>query len=227
MENKPLIFSKISAIMADIDAIEKNNQNTTQGYSFRGIDDIYNALHNHFAKHGVFYTSDVLKQFREQRPTKSGGVLIYTILKVRFTFFAEDGSNVSSIIVGEGSDSGDKSSNKAMSTALKYALMQLLLIPTKEEKDTEYQSPEFLAKQENLLAKESAKVIKLEADLMAAKSAKPATLESIDALIKLITNSKELAPDIKVSSIAWTKKGRYQSEIDELTKKLKPKETNE
>ena len=224
MENKNLIFAKISAIMADIDAIEKNNTNTGQGYKFRGIDDIYNALHNHFAKHGVFYTSDVLKQTREERPTKSGGVMIYTILKVKFTFYAVDGSNVSSIIVGEGSDSGDKSSNKAMSTALKYALMQLLLIPTKEEKDTEFQSPEFGAKQEvfkNLLTAESAKVIALEGKLITAKAQKPATLESIDSFLKLVHESEKLTAEQKINSIAWAKGGVFQNILDTKINELK------
>jgi hypothetical protein len=43
-------------------------------------------------------------------------------------------------------DSGDKASNKAASAALKYALLQLFMIPTEEEKDTEFQSPEVKPK---------------------------------------------------------------------------------
>ena len=38
-------------------------------------------------------------------------------------------------------DSADKGMNKAMSIALKYALMQMLLIPTKEEKDPDADTP--------------------------------------------------------------------------------------
>jgi hypothetical protein len=36
--------------------------------------------------------------------------------------------------------------NKAMSVAYKYALMQIFCIPTEEEKDTEFNSPEVVAK---------------------------------------------------------------------------------
>lgn len=142
------IFKKINSILQEVDAIGKNKKNEQQNYKFRGIDDMYNALHPLFAIHGVFITSDILTSKREERQTKSGGNLIYTIVTCKFTFYAEDGSNVSSTLEGEAMDSGDKSTNKAMSTALKYALMQMFLIPTEEQLDTEYKSPEVKAKKD-------------------------------------------------------------------------------
>jgi hypothetical protein len=144
--NQQLIFTKIPAIMASIEAIGKNRKNQSQGYSFRGIDDMYNELHYHFATHKVFYMPEVLTVHREEKSTKSGGSMQYVVLTVKYTFYAEDGSNLSCTMIGEASDSGDKASNKAMSTALKYALMEIFLIPTGEDKDTDSQSPEFAAK---------------------------------------------------------------------------------
>lgn len=135
------IFKKIILIMQDVDPVKKDRKNSMQNYQFRGIDDVYNELHPAFAKHGVFISSKVIERVREERQTKNGGLLIYSILTVEFTFFADDGSSFSSITVGEGMDSGDKSCNKAMSAALKYALMQLLLIPTAEKKDSENDTP--------------------------------------------------------------------------------------
>jgi hypothetical protein len=41
-----------------------------------------------------------------------------------------DGSRVSTEVIGEAADTGDKSTNKALSIAYKYALFQLLCIPT-------------------------------------------------------------------------------------------------
>lgn len=126
------IFQSINAIMAAAEPIGKNKKNVQQGFAYRGIDDMYNELQPLFAKNKVFITSEVLEISREERTTKSGGLLIYTILKVKFTFFAEDGSNVTSIVTGEAMDSGDKGANKALSVALKYCLMQLLLIRTED-----------------------------------------------------------------------------------------------
>jgi len=130
-----LIHEKILAMMADIDPIKKDQKNVQQGFNFRGIDATYNALHPILAKHGVFSTTQVLAERSEERTTKNGGALIYRILTVKFTFYAADGSSVDSIMVGEGMDSGDKASNKALSIAHKYALLQLLAIPTEDAKD--------------------------------------------------------------------------------------------
>ena len=70
------------------------------------------------------------------------GNLIYSVLKVKYTFYAEDGSHVSAVVQSEGMDSADKSSNKAMSAACKYALFQVFNIPTKELIDPDATTPE-------------------------------------------------------------------------------------
>lgn len=126
--------------MADIDAIGKNRNNASQGYKFRGVDDVYNELHSVLSKHKVFTVPKVLEDKTEERQTKSGGLLLYRVLKIEYTFFAEDGSSVTSVVIGEGMDSGDKASNKAMSVAHKYCLLQVFAIPTEEDKDPEVDS---------------------------------------------------------------------------------------
>ena len=141
MDSK-LIYSKIISILTQIEAIGKDRKNPQQGYNFRGIDDMYNELHPVFAKNGVFILPKVTSSKREERPSKSGGLLIWTIVDVEFTFFTEDGSFIQSTMIGEAMDSGDKGCNKAVSAALKYALMQMLLIPTQDKKDTEEETPE-------------------------------------------------------------------------------------
>jgi hypothetical protein len=140
------IYQALDSIMQEIEAIGKNKKNASQGYSFRGIDDMYNSIQPLFKKHHVFIVSNVLESKREERLTKSGGALIYTIAKCQFKFYTTDGTFVESVLEGEAMDSGDKSTNKAMSTALKYALMQMFLIPTEEKLDTEYQSHDVIPK---------------------------------------------------------------------------------
>ncbi len=136
------IYKAIPKAMADIGAVAKNKKNSQQGYSFRGIDDFLNAIHGPLIKHGLFIVPTVLDSTREERQTKSGGTLIYTMLKVSFKVFADDGSFVEAVTVGEGMDSGDKSSNKAMSAALKYAIISVFAIPIEELKDSEDDSPD-------------------------------------------------------------------------------------
>lgn len=134
------IHESIVMVMRDIDAIGKEQRNASQGYSFRGIDDVYNELHSTLAKHGVFTVPKVLSERSEERTTNKGTNMIYRIMHIRFRFYATDGSFVDAVVVGEGMDSGDKACNKAMSVAHKYAFIQVFAIPTREDKDPEVDS---------------------------------------------------------------------------------------
>lgn len=136
----PAIFSRINLIMSEVGGIAKDRTNAKQGYKFRGIDDVYLALQPLLAKHEVFTTLEVLDEIRSERTTQTGSVLFYSILKIRYDFWALDGSKISCTVIGEGMDSGDKASNKAMSIAQKYAFIQIFAIPTEDPKDPENDS---------------------------------------------------------------------------------------
>lgn len=131
MEEKK-IYKAIPAIMAEIGHIGKDKKNQQQGFMFRGIDQVMNTLKPLLAKNGVFVVPEILDTKREERQTKSGGTLIYTMHKIEYHFIADDGSQVCAIVMGEGMDSADKSSNKAMAVAFKYACFQVFCIPTEE-----------------------------------------------------------------------------------------------
>lgn len=141
MAEKKNIFETINAVMAEIGAIGKDSQNKQQGFLYRGIDAVMNALNPAFIKHKLFVTPEVISQKREERVTEKGKNLIYSILLVKYTFYAEDGSSVFVIVPGEGMDSGDKASNKAMSSAFKYACFQVFCIATEEMKDPDAETP--------------------------------------------------------------------------------------
>jgi len=115
--------------MRDVEGLTKDR--TSQGgFKYRGIDDMYNYLHDVFVKHGVFSVPRVLDMKREERLSNAGKTLIYTLLTVEYTFYAEDGSSITSTVVGEAFDSGDKSASKALAIAHKYALFQVTMLPT-------------------------------------------------------------------------------------------------
>lgn len=128
------IYESITAVMADIGAVGKTSQNKQQGFMFRGIDAVMNAINPALTKNKVFIVPEILEQKREERVTQKGAVLIYSICTIKFTFYAEDGSHIEAIVIGEGMDSGDKATNKAMSIAYKYACFQVFCIPTEEMK---------------------------------------------------------------------------------------------
>lgn len=137
------IYESIANIIKDCPAIAKDSKNTQgNGYMYRGIDAVMNVFQPLLAKYKVFVVPQVLESEREERVTSKGSNLIYSILKVKYTFYAEDGSSVEAIVQGEGMDSGDKASNKAMSAAFKYAMFQAFCVPTEEMIDSDSETPE-------------------------------------------------------------------------------------
>ena len=100
------IYQSITAAMSEGYHIAKDSRNQQQGFKYRGIDAVMNVFQPILSKYKIFLVPEVLEQTREERTTAKGGQLIYSILKVRFTFYAEDGSSVSATVIGEGMDSG-------------------------------------------------------------------------------------------------------------------------
>lgn len=144
------IYQSITKIMEEVPSIGKTQRNKTQGFMYRGIDDVMNALQPLLAKNKVFIVPEILEQTREERTTSKGGNLIYSICKIKYKFYAEDGSSVEAITLGEGMDSGDKATNKAMAIAMKYALFQVFCIPTDEMKDPDSETPEQSTKKSSV-----------------------------------------------------------------------------
>ena len=143
---KEMIYEAISKVMAEIGAVGKNSKNSSQGFMYRGIDAVMNAINPALVKHKVFVAPEVLEQTREERVNSKGTVLIYSICKIKFRFYTVDGSHVEVVTIGEGMDSGDKATNKAMSIAFKYACFQLFCIPTEEMADPDAECHEVAPK---------------------------------------------------------------------------------
>lgn len=135
----PAIYAAINSIMSEIGHVGKDKTNEQQGFKYRGVEQVMNTLKPLLSKHGVFIVPEVVDRQREERVTEkyyNGQVkrstLIYSILTIRHHFIATDGSEVVTTMIGEGMDSGDKASNKAMAIAYKYACFQVFCIPTEE-----------------------------------------------------------------------------------------------
>lgn len=150
-QEKSMQFQVYRAINAVTEAmskigISKDGRNSQQGYAFRGIDQVYGALSPLLAKHGLCILPRVIERVVSEQTSKNGGILFYTALKVEFDFVsAEDGSKHTVCTIGEAMDSGDKSSNKAMSAAYKYACFQAFCIPTEGDNDADSSTHEVVA----------------------------------------------------------------------------------
>lgn len=141
-EQPAAVFAAFLAVQADLEAIGKNKR-VTEGparFNFRGVDDVMNALHAPMAKHGLICVPQVQERVPETRMTSKGGTMNVLHLRVRFTFYAADGSSFYCETWGEGQDSGDKATGKAHSMAYKSALLQAFHIPTDDVPDADYDS---------------------------------------------------------------------------------------
>lgn len=202
----PLIYSKISAVMNEIGAIGKNKQNATQHFKYRSIDDFYNVLKPLMATHKIFTVPTILAERREERTSQRGGTLIYRMLTIEYSVYAEDGSVIRGSVEGEAMDSGDKAANKAMAAAHKYFLMQLFCVPLEELKDPDGESYEVKTSEVKINAKEQS-ILKL-------------SIKEIEDIFEKAENLNDLA--IKFEPIYRAFKDNSPERIDEL---LETKET--
>lgn len=133
------IYEALAAIIAEMAAIGKEKKCVQGGFLYRGIDDVYNVLNPLLGKHGVFILPEAMERTSENRVSKSGSHMEIVVLRMKYTFCATDGSTVSCVTIGEAMDSGDKATNKAMSIAHKYAILQTFCIPTEDIDDPDSQ----------------------------------------------------------------------------------------
>lgn len=139
----PKIYAAIAGVIADCGIVGKDKVNKQQGFKYRSVDDVFNALHPALAKNKVVIIPTVVeRQCEEVGKTKNGTAILKVICKVKYDICAEDGSRVTSIIYGEGMDTGDKATNKAMAIAYKYLCFQVFCIPTEEMSDPDGESLE-------------------------------------------------------------------------------------
>lgn len=129
------VYKAIAAVAGELAAkgISKDGRNASQGFNFRGIDAVYNALAPLLAKHNLCILPRCIERICVERTNAKGTALFYVTVKAEFDLVsAIDGSKHTVATFGEAMDSGDKATNKAMSAAYKYAAFQAFCIPTEE-----------------------------------------------------------------------------------------------
>lgn len=131
------IIEALVAVMRMVSHLGKDSRSDQGGFNFRGIDATVNALGPAMREIGVVPQPEVLSyEYGEvevgQRRTKQA----HTQVRVRYHFHYSnaDGelSSIAAEVPGEAMDSGDKATAKAMSVAMRIALLQTFALPTTE-----------------------------------------------------------------------------------------------
>lgn len=134
------VYQAIGAVSAAMSTqgISKGRSNQQQGYKFRGIDDVLNALSAALVASGLVILPRCTERVVVERATAKGGALFNVTCRVEFDLVStEDGSKHTVCTYGEAMDSADKATNKAMSAAYKYLALLVFCIPTEASAETD------------------------------------------------------------------------------------------
>lgn len=216
MSDKKNIYESIAGVMADISAVGKTSKNQQQGFMYRGIDAVMNALSPALVKNRVFVVPKILNCEREERTSTKGGALFSVRCTIEYDFFAEDGSSISAVVIGEGMDSGDKATNKAMSIAFKYACFQVFCIPTEEMADPDAECHEVTKKAEPTKAETDQGNKKISATHVKALKSR---MEKDKIPEKLILELYKVGKIEDIDMKQYTNINDYWERIQELAKK--------
>lgn len=127
------IYQLLADVSAEVGAVKKADRNEHQRFNFRGIDAVVNAVHPKLTAHNITVVPQVIDhQYEQIEVGKNRTLSGHCRVLVDYTFYAPDGSCVTARVAAEAMDSGDKAYPKAMSVALRTALLQVLLLPTDE-----------------------------------------------------------------------------------------------
>lgn len=185
----PHVYQAICGVTAALakEGISKDRKNQQQGYQFRGIEDVQNALAPLLASHQLCMLPSVIERTCVERQTAKGGTLFYVTLRVRFDLVsAQDGSSHSIVTEGEAMDSADKATNKAMSAAAKYACILSFCIPTAGADDADYHTPEPVAPRNMQAVRDNAAELHKKALAMPEPSTKEKLRDRVDRVISTV-----------------------------------------
>lgn len=127
-------YDRLAQASAEVGHIEKMGRNKEQAYDYVRAIDISAKAVKMLAKYHIAFTATTENVEFIESTTKSGNRK--TICRVKMGYLFRDGlsdNHFTCTFFGEGHDSGDKAIYKAMTGALKYCLIQNLLIPTGDD----------------------------------------------------------------------------------------------
>lgn len=148
------IYEKLSAITAEIGVVEKNlNVKVSSNSSYKAVSerDVLDAVKPIEQKYRVYsypanrkiIDRDVLTKETEYNGTitRTNTLFMRVETVYRFVNIDKPGEFIETTVYGDGLDTGDKASGKAMTYADKYALMKAYKLSTGDDPDKEA-SPE-------------------------------------------------------------------------------------
>lgn len=201
----PHVLKGIQQVIAAFaeNGIGKNRKNESQGFKFRGIDDVMNRMAQHLTEANIVIVPHIRSREVHERVNSRGTPLFYVTVQVDYTIYSTvDGSSIVSSVPGEAMDSGDKATNKALSIAYKYMAFQLFAIPIDEDPDATTHVVGKKAEPVDLISMDEAVLLN-------------------DLMVKAGIEEAAICKVAGVSSIGLIPKAKLQPIIERLQQKIK------
>lgn len=142
------LYQKLAHITGEIGTIKKGGRNVEQGYAFIEYAAVAGELRGLFAKYGIVIVPRMQRASKQERTTilsKAGKGGFHVLIDFYFDVINADKPEEHFIVqwTGEAADYGDKATNKAATSALKYYLMRQFNVSEKGEQDADSSTPEI------------------------------------------------------------------------------------
>lgn len=122
----------IVSLMEAVRSVSKAQRNENQGFQFRGIDDVLNAVGPAIRDCHITVRPRVKDIQHEVRTLRGDRTINHYVVRVDYDFQVPHGEVHTVEAAGEAMDAGDKGLAKAQSVAYRTALIQMLALPTGE-----------------------------------------------------------------------------------------------
>jgi hypothetical protein len=127
---------KFAEVRRRLGYVQKRGHNERHNYSYVTAADLAGSVGDILAELGVVVIPQ-LQSISTETPRSSSDRIARVVMNYRFVD-ARSGEELSVRVAGEGADAGDKAPYKAMTGALKYALLQSFLLATGDDPEDEH-----------------------------------------------------------------------------------------
>lgn len=131
MTDIPTVNVAWANVMEAVRSVGKGDFNEDQGFRFRGVDSVVNAVGPALRAHQVaIIPKRIVKVDTTEYETRHGTRMVNKEITVEWEVRGPDGDSFTGEAVGEAADAGDKAVSKAQSVSYRVFLLQALCIPT-------------------------------------------------------------------------------------------------
>ena len=197
---------KFAEVRRRLGYVQKRGHNERHNYSYVTAADLAGSVGDILAELGVVVIPQ-LKSISTETPRSSSDRIARVVMNYRFVD-ARSGEELSVRVAGEGADPGDKAPYKAMTGALKYALLQSFLLATGDDPEDERANSKAALASERVIT--------------------PEQVRELQGLIEETgTELERVLAYYRVSALGEMTEGSYRRALDLLNRKLAKQSSQE